>query len=110
MDTEFDIEVKDAFLIICAGDEKEAREAFAWLYHETWEEVLGVLKSRSDIIAVDITLIGICFSGALVELQISFFTQINRSGSTIVVPCGLPIGSATGTAIAAPLHFLKELI
>ena len=55
MDTEFDIEVKDAFLTICAGNEKEAKEAFAWLYYETWEEVLGVLKSRSDIIAVDIT-------------------------------------------------------
>ena len=48
------MEIDDVLLTMCAGQEKEAKAAFAWLYQNCWEEVLLVLKAKDEVLGLDL--------------------------------------------------------
>ncbi|MDD2241388.1 MAG: hypothetical protein PHI93_12140 [Kiritimatiellae bacterium] len=49
------MEIDDVLLTMCAGEDAEAEEAFTWLFHNYWEEVLRVLKVRGTICGLNLS-------------------------------------------------------
>ena len=47
-------EIGEILFTICAGTYEEAEEAFTWLYHNSWEEIWGVLNARATLCGLSI--------------------------------------------------------
>jgi hypothetical protein len=74
----------------------------------------GMSVSASSQRGMTKEMLGVADMGArgegLAFHEISFFTNLDCSGATIVVPTCWATAYEIGTAIAAPLYFLNEFI